>query len=260
MMDRAQIGIIYGGGLEELCPEGTDLRIGTPYGPSPIIRLASVGDVDTAFLIRRGNRQGQPPHKINYRANLWGLHELGVGRIIGIDIAQKLGKLSKKRTLAIPNDLIDLAGSRNLTFYDEIPVVQINLGSPFCPEIRSTLLNSSQKVGIKPYEKSTYVCVSGPRSRTPAEIKALKVLGGDVVGMTLAPEVFLARELGMCYAAVTVLFDAFLRDRDSPSTIQPIETARNSSKMLRELVITTIREMPVRRKCLCSRTLEGTVV
>lgn len=254
-MNRAQIGIICGAGLEELSPKGADLRIGTPYGPSPLIRLVSVGDVDVAFLIRGGNRQSQHPHKINYRANIWGLHELGVDRIIGTDVAQKLGKPSKKRTLAIPNDLIDLTGSHNLTFCDEIPVVQINMDPLFCPEIRSILLNSSYKVGIKPYEKSTYVCVNGPRFRTPAEIKALKILGGDLVGMTLTPEIFLARELNMCYAAVTVLFSEFIRDRHSHSPIQLIETARNSSKILRDLIITTIREMPVRRKCSCSRTL-----
>ncbi len=259
-MNRARIGVICGGGLEELLPEGIDLRVGTPYGPSPPMRLVSVGDVDVAFLVRRDNRQSLSPPRMNHRANVWGLHELGVERIIGTDVAQMLGRRSRKRTLAIPNDLIDLAGNRDSTFYDEAPVVQIDPKYPFCPEIRSILLDSSRKVGIKPYEKSTYVCVNGPRFRTPAEIRALKILGGDLVGMTLTPEVFLARELGICYAAATVLFDEVAKDGRSASATQFIEAARNSSKMLKDIVTTAIREMPFRRKCPCSRTLEGTVV
>ncbi|UCD72513.1 MAG: S-methyl-5'-thioadenosine phosphorylase, partial [Candidatus Bathyarchaeota archaeon] len=79
-MNRARIGIICGVGLEELHPEGTDLRVGTPFGSPPIMRLASLGDVDVVFLTRRGSRHNQPPHLTNYRANIYGLHELGVER------------------------------------------------------------------------------------------------------------------------------------------------------------------------------------
>jgi len=259
-MNQARIGVICSVGLEELRPEGKDLRIGTPYGPSPIIRLASVGDVDAAFLLRRGARQSQPPSRINYHANIWGFHELGVERIIGTDVVQIIDRSPRKSELAVPSDIIDLTCHRNSTFYDEAPVGQTSLEYPFCPEVRSILLNSGRRLGIEPEERSVYVCVDGPRFRTPAEIQALRILGGNLVGMTLAPEVFLARELGMCYAAIAVLFDEKGIGDHSPSAVRLIEAAKRSSKVVRDIITMTIREMPVRRKCPCSRVLEGTLV
>ncbi len=259
-MNRARIGIICGVGLEELCPAGTDLRVGTPFGSPPIMRLASVDDVDAVFLLRRGSRNNQPPHLTNYRANIFGLHELGVERIIGTDVAQMIDVPSRKSEFAIPSDLIDLAGRRGSTFYDEAPVIQIDLDHPFCPEVRSSLLDSARGLDIKVETESVYVCVEGPRFRTPAEIRALKILGGDIVGMDLAPEVFLARELGICYSAVTVLFDGNRGKQTATSAVRLIEAARKSVSTLKEIVTTTIKEVPVRRRCCCTRAPEETII
>ncbi len=259
-MNRARVGVMCGLGLESLCPEGRDVRVGTPYGPSPVIRLASVGDVDAAFLLRGGSRRTQAPHRINCRANVWGLRELGVERIIGTDVAQTLNEGSRGTELAVPSDLIDLTGRQDSTFYDEALIVQIDLERPFCPEVRSVLFDSSRRVGIELEESSVYVCVGGPRFRTPAENQAFRMLGGDLVGMSLAPEVFLARELGICYAAITVLFDGTRGAEDSASAIRLIEAAMKSSKTLNDIITTAIRELPGRRKCSCSSALEGTLV
>ena len=259
-MNRARIGIICGVGLEELCPEGTDLRVGTPFGSPPIMRLASVGDVDAVFLLRRGSRHNQPPHLTNYRANIYGLHELGVERIIGTDVTQMIDVPSRKSEFAVPSDIIDLTGRQGSTFYDEAPTVQVDMDHPFCPEIRSSLLDSASEFDIKVETDSVYVCVEGPRFRTPAEIRALKILGGDIVGMDLTPEVFLARELGMCYSAVTVLFDGNKGKKTVPSVVRLIEAARNSVSTLKEIVTTAIKEVPVRRRCSCTRGSEETII
>ncbi len=259
-MNRARIGVVCSPGLEELCSEGREFRVGTPYGPPPPMHILSVGDVDVAFILRRGRGQTRPPHMINFRANIWALHELGVERIIGIDVVQRIGSRSRRKRLVVPDDLIDLAGRPNSTFYDEGLVVQIDMDHPFCPEIRSVLLDSSGNMGVEAGDKSTYVCVDGPRFRTPAEVRAIKTLGGDILGMALVPEVFLARELGMCYAALTLPFEEMKGKVDSASAVRFIETARNSSKMLRDIVTTAIKKMPFRRRCTCTRALEGTLV
>ena len=259
-MNRARVGVVCGMGLEDLCPEGKDVRVGTPYGPSPLMRLASVGDVDAAFLLRCGSRRTTAPHRINYRANVWAFHELGVEQIIGTDVVQTLGEDPRRGDLAVPSDLIDLTERHDSTFHDEAPIVQIDLEYPFCPEVRSVLLESSHRIGIEPEESSVYVCVGGPRFRTPAENRAFRIFGGDIVGMALTPEVFLARELGICYAAITVLFDGTSEEKRSPSAIRLIEAAMESSKTLSDIITTAIRELPGRRKCSCSSALEGTVV
>lgn len=259
-MNRARIGVIYCAGLEELCSEGREFRVGTPYGPPPPMHLVTVGDADVAFVSRPGVEQSRPPHRINHRANIWALHELGVERIIGIDVVQRMGKRSRRKRLVVPDDVIDLAGRPNSTFYDEGLVVQIDMDQPFCREIRSVLLDSSANTGIEAEDKSTYVCVDGPRFRTPAEVRAIKTLGGDILGMALVPEVFLARELGMCYAALTVPFEEMRGKAGSASAVRFIETARNSSKTLRDIVTTAIKKMPSRRKCPCTKALEGTLV
>jgi len=259
-MDRARTAVICNIGLKDIYPDGRDIRLGTPYGPTPLLRLVSVGKTDTVFLNRRGNRESRPLSNVNYRAIIWGLHELGVERIIGTDVAQSLTGSQPREWLASPSDMIDLTKTRESTFYDQAPVVRINPKNPFCPEIRSKIISSCRSEGIEPESNVVYVCIDGPRFRTAAEMKAIAMLGGDIVGMSLAPEAFLARELGICYAAITVVSGGEEEDFIPNLSIRLLEAARSRSEILKEILIMTIKEIPVRRECSCARALEGTLI
>ena len=201
-------GVIGGSGLYDIPGlEITDsVKMGTPYGdPSDIYRIGSFSGKEIVFLPRHGSMHHIPPHKINYRANIWGFRELGVKKIISIGASGGIRKGMKPGTIAVLDQIIDLTDNRQSTFYDDNEVVHVDFTEPFCPALREHILRSAKQAGIPIKKKGTYVCTKGPRLETAAEIRAYTMMGADVVGMTGMPEAVLARELEICFAGVSVI-------------------------------------------------------
>ncbi|MFQ6075423.1 MAG: S-methyl-5'-thioinosine phosphorylase, partial [Candidatus Bathyarchaeia archaeon] len=201
-MKTIRTAIIGGTGLESLLPEGTKTRVGTPYGPTPPITLARIGGREVAFLPRHGERHTHAPHRINYRANIWALHTLGVERVLATSAVGGINVEYSPGDLVIPDDFIDFTKHRALTFYDEAPVTHIDMTEAYCPELRRILIEAAKERRAGVWERGVYACTEGPRFETPAEIRMLRALGCDVVGMTGFPEVVLAREVETCYATL----------------------------------------------------------
>ncbi len=177
-------------------------RISTPFGESAPIHFYRLNDnLPVAFISRHGEENYRiTAPDVNYRANIWALKEIGIERILtwsgpgGINPAYKPGEY------VIPDDLLDFTKNRPHTFYDGQGLGFIRQHPVFCPQLRQTLTEVLIAAGTPLHNTCTYACTEGPRLETPAEVRMLKVLGADMVGMTIAPEVFLARELEMCYA------------------------------------------------------------
>ncbi|PHR92357.1 MAG: 5'-methylthioadenosine phosphorylase [Robiginitomaculum sp.] len=192
--------IIGGSGIYAI--EGLDLseeRVKTPYGEVMIAR-----NDDLIFLNRHAPNHSVPPHKVNYRANIKALSSLGVKRICG---TFAVGSINKDFELAVPvilDDFIDFSSGRDHTFFDKIDnaVGHVEMSRPFCA-VLSDALEAQAKLHNMPIRRGgVYASVNGPRFESPAEIRAYRLLGADVVGMTLCPELLLARELGMSYAGL----------------------------------------------------------
>ena len=202
------IGIIGGSGLYELFEPERTVEPETPYGAaSAPITLATIGGVPTAFLPRHGLAHQLPPHRIPYRANLWALRSVGVTRIVAPCASGSLRADLPPGTFVVCDQFVDRTSGREHTFFDGPDVRHVSAADPYCPDLRATLLRAGEELGLPMRERGTVVVVEGPRFSTRAESAWFQSLGWDVVNMTAYPEGWLARELGLCYANLSLITD-----------------------------------------------------
>ncbi|MEN8173698.1 MAG: MTAP family purine nucleoside phosphorylase [Chloroflexota bacterium] len=175
----------------------------TPYGPAKIHRVEGDTD-DLIFLARHGITHDTPPHKVNYRANIKALEMLGVKRVLAANAVGSINKEIPPLGLTLVTDFLDFTSNREHTFFDggDSGVKHIDMSITYCPALNKQLLALAPDFNIDLRPEAVYVSTNGPRLESPAEIRMYAQLGGDVVGMTGIPEATLARELGLCYAAV----------------------------------------------------------
>lgn len=252
---RASIAIIGGTGLEEMLGVSEVTNVGTPYGISHAISICEVQGRRVAFLPRHGRKHDVPPHKINFRANIYALYKLGVERIIATNAVGAINPNFKPGDIVVPHDLIDFTRQRPLTFYDTAPVTHIDFTEPYCPELRKILIEKAREVGDV-HEQAVYVCTEGPRFETPAEIKMFRLLGCDVVGMTGVPEATLARELGMCYATICFVSNMAAGMANRLTYDEVLEMSRRVMPRLRKIVYEAISSMPEIRGCQCHLSIK----
>lgn len=212
-MTDPRIALIGGTGLETLMNRTKSFRVRTPYGFSPYITRGIVGKSNVIFLPRHGSKHEVPPHKINYRADMWSLKKMGIERVISTNAVGAINDKYKPGDLVVPSDIIDFTRSRITTFHDEAPVVHIDLTNPYCPQLSELLCSSARKIAHKCWNGAVLATTEGPRFETPAEIRMMRNVGCDIVGMTGSPEVFLARELEMCYASMCFVSNMWLECR-----------------------------------------------
>src|SRR5690606_29757669 len=178
----------------------------TPYGEVEV-QIGRYKGVEVAFMPRHGKGHSIPPHRINYRANIWGLKMLGVEVILATAAVGSINPEMKPGNFVIVDQFLDFTKGRTSTFFDDGSqgVVHVDVTEPYCPAVREVLIETGRELGLRLHDRGTYVCVEGPRFETAAEIRAFRILGGDVVGMTSVPEAVLAREAGICYAAMAMV-------------------------------------------------------
>jgi 5'-methylthioadenosine phosphorylase len=208
----SSVAIIAGTGFEDAFGIAQKpLTITTPYGETTVFGIEDHA-LPLFFVPRHGTSHAVPPHRINYRAQIWALNSLGVSRIIATAAAGSLRSDLLPGEIVILNDFIDLRGEPT-TFFDgeQESIKHTDFSEPFSPVLRNYLIACAKEMNAEGYnrcsihETGTYICTSGPRYETPAEVKAYGLWGGDVVGMTVAPEAILAQELGISYAVAAVV-------------------------------------------------------
>lgn len=253
---KAEIAIIGGTGLERFIEEAETVRLGTPYGLPPPIFLTENHGKTVAFLPRHGVRHTVPPHKINFRANIYALHILGVKRILATNAVGAINLKLKPGDLVVPHDLIDFTKSRKTTFYEEKPVTHIDFSKPYCPQIRRFLLENAEKLYSRTHDKAVLVCTEGPRFETSAEIEMFRRWGCDVVGMTSSSEAVLARELEMCYATLCYVSNMAAGIQERLSVREVGAVAEKVMPVIQKVLIETIRVLPQKRNCPCAEALK----
>jgi len=207
MTDPGLTAVIGGTGLTRL--EGLELLDEqwprTPYGaPSAALQRGRLGEREVLFLPRHGEDHRFPPHRINYRANLWTLRHAGVARVIAVAAVGTITGTPAPGGLAVPDQLIDYTWGREHTFARPGDVIHADLTEPYSDALRRELIMAGERAGVTTADRGTYGCTQGPRLETAAEIRQLERDGCDMVGMTGMPETALARELGMTYACLAV--------------------------------------------------------
>lgn len=204
-MTRA--AIIGGTGIYDLDAQVYTQQIATPFGQVEVtIKTLDNSSKEIVFLPRHGKDHNTPPHKVNYRANLWALHHIGVTHVFATNAVGSLNPQYKPGELVLFTDFIDFTKNRPSTFYDGSEgVIHTSMADPYCSALRKIIVEQAPRHGITLAGEAVYVGTEGPRFETAAEIRMYRQLGADVVGMTGVPEVVLAKELGLCYAGVGII-------------------------------------------------------
>ena len=201
------LAVIGGSGFAQLeaLREAESFAPDTPYGPiSAPILCGNLGDRRILFLPRHGEVHRLPPHRINYRANIWALHAQGADRVLGLAAVGGITGGFGPRTFAVPDQIVDYTYGREHTFSDgeAAPVLHVDFTEPYCPRLRKLLLHACVCAGVPVADRATYGATQGPRLESSAEIVRLERDGCDLVGMTGMPEAALAREMGLSYASL----------------------------------------------------------
>ncbi|MCB9858338.1 MAG: S-methyl-5'-thioadenosine phosphorylase [Phycisphaerales bacterium] len=212
-MSKVVVGVIGGSGLGQALAaefQGESLDVTTPFGkPSAPILRGRWNDTEVAFLPRHGVQHTISPSAVPYRANIYGLKQVGVTHIIASGATGSLREEIRPRDLVIPDQVIDRTTRRTSTFFDEPGVAaHVEFHEPFCSQMRRLLIEAGTGIGDSPVmDGGTYVCMEGPAFSTVAESRMHRSWGGDLIGMTCMPEAKLAREAEICYALLALPTD-----------------------------------------------------
>jgi len=257
---RAEIGVIGGSGLYAFLDDVTEVKVDTPYGPpsDPVV-VGQVAGRSVAFLPRHGRDHRYPPHKINYRANLWALRSLGARQVLGPCAVGGLRREYGPGTLLVPDQIVDRTVSRPQTFYDGPHTVHVSFADPYCPDGRATVISAAREAGWDPVESGTLVVIEGPRFSTRAESEWYQAQGWSIVGMTGHPEAALARELALCYTAVALVtdLDAGVESGAGVTQEEVFRVFGENVDRLRTLLFDVVAALPGERGCPCPHTLDG---
>lgn len=262
-LPEAEIGVIGGSGFYAFLDDTRQVPVHTPYGtPSAPLTIGVVGDKSVAFLPRHGMAHEFPPHRVNYRANLWALHRLGVQQVIGPCAVGSLQPRIHPGDFVVLDQLVDRTWGRPDTYADGPVVSHVSFADPYCPQLASVVRRAGAGVPeLTIHAGGTVVVIQGPRFSTRAESSWFRAAGWQVVNMTQYPEAYLARELGMCYCGLALVtdYDTGLEGVEGIEAVtmqQVFATLEANVARTRELLFAAIASMGP-GGCRCREALAG---
>jgi 5'-methylthioadenosine phosphorylase len=215
-----------------------------------------------AFLPRHGPNHEYPPHRINFRANLWAMRELGVTRVLAPCAAGSLQPTVHPGEFVVCDQLVDRTWGRSDTYFEGPVTNHVSFADPYCPELRQVALAAGRAKGITIHDRGTVVVVQGPRFSTRAESGWYRSQGWEVINMTQYPEAFLARELGICYAAIALITD-YDTGLEGIEGVEPVSQEQvfgffeANVERVRDLLFAALPEVPADRACECAAGPNG---
>jgi 5'-methylthioadenosine phosphorylase len=260
MNSAAEIGVFGGSGFYSLIEGAHEEWVETPYGtPSDKVAIGEIAGRSVAFLPRHGKDHRFPPQSINYRANLWAMKQLGVKWIIGPTAAGSLAKGVAPGSMVVPDQIVDRTNGRDDTFYDGPITTHVSFADAYCPTLRPIAIDVLKSLGIDTHERGTVVVIQGPRFSTRAESKWFQNQGWEVINMTQYPEAYLARELEMCYANISLItdYDVGLEGMPPVSHHEVVAVFNRNNGRLRAAIEKIVEKIPIDADCSCRHALEG---
>ena len=265
-IDHAEVGVFGGSGFYSFLEETQEIEIETPYGPtSDKIIMGEVSGKRIAFIPRHGRKHDLPPHKINYRANIYAMKQLGVKYLFGPCAAGSLQPHIKPGQFVICNQFVDRTSGRIDTFYEGPKVVHIPMAEPYCPDLRKIVIETAKEMDIKYHPKGTVVVINGPRFSTVSESRWFGSQGWEVINMTQYPEAYLAREQEICYVNISLITDYDVGLEGHPgikpvSIEEVVKVFNENNEKIRNLLFKAIEMIPQKRDCVCSRALKDAII
>jgi len=258
--------VIGGSGLYNISglTDTQEHDINTPFGsPSAPILTGSLHGQTIAFLSRHGRGHFLSPSEVNYRANIYALKFLGVERVISVNACGSLREDFKPGEIVIPDQLFDHTKNRNYSFFEKGLVAHIGTADPFCSDLSSHLIEAIESTGITVHPKGAFITIEGPRFSTRVESNTYRTWGMSIIGMTTAPEAFLAREAELCYASVAHITDYDVwHTREEPVTVEKVlEIINQNTDAVKQAIHYLARNpFPDLRPCTCSEALQNAII
>lgn len=258
------VGVIGGSGLYEIegLSDVNEVKVDTPFGePSDLYITGKLGDVDMVFLPRHGRGHRLMPSELNYRANIYGMKKLGVGRIISVSAVGSMREEIEPGHIVVVDQFIDRTKARESTFFGEGIVGHVEFADPVCADLSSALLDAGKSSGATIHEGGTYVCIEGPQFSTRAESLLYRSWGVSVIGMTNIPEAKLAREAEICYAtlALSTDYDCWHEEEESVTVEMILETIKKNVSVSKDIIKGAVGGL-AERTCSCSSAMKYAVV
>jgi 5'-methylthioadenosine phosphorylase len=245
-----KIGIIGGSGLNrpEILKESEDLMVTTTYGnPSSPIQCGKIGGIDVAIIARHGRDHTIPPTKVNFRANIQALKDLGCTHILATTACGSLREQIKRGHFVILDQFIDFTRQRKITFFEDFPgggenALHTAMPEPFDEKLRLALTRSCKELGIEHHEQGTVISIEGPRFSTRAESHMFRAWGADVINMSIAPECILANEAKIPYAAIAMStdYDSWKSDEEAVTWPEILKVFGENVNNVTKLLVHTI--------------------
>ncbi len=247
-MSIAEIGVFGGSGFYSLLENVTEVKVDTPYGaPSDSVFLAEVAGRKVAFLPRHGRKHTLPPHKINFRANVWAMKKLGVKAIISPCAAGSLQVHVEPEHFVVCDQFVDRTNARADTFYDGPIVSHVSPADMYNPTLRKIAIDAIRANGITVHERGTVVVIQGPRFSTTAESIWFHKQGWEVINMTQYPEAYLCHELGMAVVNISLITDydsGVHAGAEAVNAHSVLEVFQRNSERIRNVVLDMMKNMP----------------
>jgi 5'-methylthioadenosine phosphorylase len=265
MKSHPTLAVIGGSGLYEISglEETQEFAIDTPFGqPSSPVIVGTLAGKRVAFLARHGIGHTISPSEINFRANIYALKSLGVERVISISAVGSLREDYAPQDIVIPDQLFDFTKERERSFFGNGLVAHISLAEPYCLDFSNILFESVSETAAVVHNGGSTIIIEGPRFSTRAESNVFRSWGMSLIGMTTAPEAFLAREAEMCYAVMAHVTDYDVwHISEEPVTVEMVlEILNENTKIAQEAIINVASNLPAERDCGCSHTLADALI
>jgi len=260
------IGVIGGSGLYEMegLEQVEEVVLETPFGvPSDAYITGVLNGVRLVFLPRHGRGHRLLPSEVNYRANIFGMKQLGVERIISVSAVGSLKEAIVPGHIVIPDQFIDRTkGERASTFFGNGIVAHVGFADPTCPCLSEKLFRAAQAAGAVTHKGGTYICMEGPAFSTRAESFLYRSMGGDVIGMTNLTEAKLAREAEICYGVIALStdYDCWHDSHDDVTVDAILTIIHQNVTMAKEIIRHAVLDDPSERACTCGTALQYAIV
>lgn len=265
MATKATMAVIGGSGLYQMSGlENTEeISVETPFGkPSAPITVGTLEGMRVAFLARHGIGHHITPTEVPYRANIYALKSLGVERVISISACGSLREEYAPGQIVIPDNIFDFTKDRARSFFGEGFVAHVSVAEPFCNDLSNQLEKAVRGTGATLHRGGTFITIEGPRFSTKAESQAYRAWGMSIIGMTAAPEAFLAREAELCYATMAHVTDYDVwHESEAPVTVEMvIQTLNKNTQTAQEAIRNLVRDFKTERDCACGQALATALI
>lgn len=265
-MAKPVLGIIGGSGFYQMSAieQVEQLELNTPFGkPSDAYVRGRIGDTEVIFLARHGRGHRILPSEINFRANVFGMKQLGVEYLVSVSTAGSMKENIEPGHIVVPDQFFDRTYQRPATFFGGGIVGHVSLADPVCAELAHSLADAGRNAKAAIHEGGTYLCIEGPQFSTRAESRIFRSWGVDVISMTAMQEARLAREAELCYAVLALVtdFDCWHESVAAVDISEILRVMRLNVERAQAIVANLARTLSGHvRKCACAHSLKGGII